>query len=69
MVTHRPHVHWNEVLVDEADSVIVPGVAAMLEPTIITPDGRLGIFFGRSFLVTEEGSDRVTKFPLELIEV
>ena len=69
LVTHRPHVNWNNVLADEADSVIVPGVAAMLEPTIITPDGRLGIFFGRSFLVTEEGSDRVTKFPLELIEL
>jgi Xaa-Pro aminopeptidase len=69
LVTHRPHVNWNNVLADEADQVIVPGVAAMLEPTIITPDGRFGIFFGRSFLITDDGHERVTRFPLELIEV
>lgn len=68
-VTHQPHVYWNSVGADEADQTIVPGVAAMLEPTIITPDGRLGIFFGRSFLITENGHEQVTRFPHELIVV
>lgn len=69
LVTHRPHVNWNNVLADESDQIVLPGVAAMLEPTIITPDGRFGIFFGRSFLITEDGHERVTRFPLELIEI
>ncbi|HSK23023.1 MAG TPA: M24 family metallopeptidase [Egicoccus sp.] len=68
-VTHKPHVNWHDVAADEADQVIRPGVAAMLEPTVITPDGKLGIFFGRSFLITEDGHEQVTRFPHELIVI
>jgi len=68
-VTHKPHVNWNSVAADEADLTIRPGVAAMLEPTVITPDGRLGLFFGRSFLITETGHEQVTRFPHELVVV
>lgn len=67
LVTHKPHVNWRSVAIDDGDEEIRPGVAAMLEPTIITPDGRLGLFFGRSFLITEDGHEQVTRFPHELI--
>ena len=41
----------------------------MLEPTIITPDGLLGIFFGRTYVLTEGGNEKVTRFPHELIVI
>ena len=40
-----------------------------LEPTIITPDGVLGIFFGRTYVLTEGGHEQLTKFPHELIVI
>jgi Xaa-Pro aminopeptidase len=52
---------------DELD--LEAGTVAMLEPTIITPDGLFGIFFGRTFVLTEGGHEKVTKFPHELIVV
>jgi hypothetical protein len=41
----------------------------MLEPTIITPDGLLGIFFGRTYVLTDGGKEQVTRFPHELIVI
>jgi Xaa-Pro aminopeptidase len=45
------------------------GTVAMLEPTIITPDGLFGIFFGRTYVLTDGGNEKVTKFPHELIVI
>jgi Xaa-Pro aminopeptidase len=45
------------------------GTVAMLEPTIITQDGLLGIFFGRTYVLTDGGNEKVTRFPHELIVV
>jgi Xaa-Pro dipeptidase len=68
-VSHHPHVMWDHVATDEDDVDLEPGVVAMLEPTIIRPDGRLGIFFGRTYVMTDGGHEQVTKFPHELIVV
>ncbi|MFW6033844.1 MAG: M24 family metallopeptidase [bacterium] len=68
-VTHKPHVYWDRVEAPEGHEAIVPGISLMLEPTVITPDGTLGLFFGRSFLITEDGHEQVTRFPKELIVV
>jgi Xaa-Pro aminopeptidase len=68
-VSHMPHVMWDHVSAGDHEMELVPGIAAMLEPTVITPDGLLGIFFGRSFVITEDGHDEVTRFPHELIVV
>ncbi len=68
-VSHPPHVMVDHSAAGEEEMVLAPGQVAMLEPNAITPDGRLGMFFGRTFVITEEGADRVTRFPLELIVV
>ena len=68
-VSHPPHVMWDHVKAEENEDVIEPGTVAMLEPTIIQPDGRLGIFFGRTYVATEGGHEQVTRFPHELIVV
>jgi hypothetical protein len=41
----------------------------MLEPNPITPDGNLGLFVGRTYIITEDGAEQVTKYPLELVVV
>ncbi|MGA7271690.1 MAG: M24 family metallopeptidase [Acidimicrobiia bacterium] len=68
-VSHPPHATFEGMRGEETDLEIVPGIATMLEPTTITPDGRLGIFLGRSYLITDDGHERVTRFPLELVVV
>jgi Xaa-Pro dipeptidase len=65
--SHTPHVMWDHVIAEENEPDLVPGIVAMLEPTIITPDGLLGIFFGRTYVITDGGHEQVTNFPHELI--
>jgi hypothetical protein len=40
-----------------------------LEPNPITAAGNLGLFLGRTYIITEEAHEKVTKFPLELVVV
>jgi Xaa-Pro aminopeptidase len=68
-VSHPPHVMWDHVVAEDGENDLEPGTVAMLEPTIITPDGRLGIFFGRTYVLTEGGREKVTHFPHELVVV
>lgn len=51
------------------DYVLQPGMEIMLEPCPITADGKLGMFLGRTFLITTGGQERVTQYPLELTVV
>lgn len=51
------------------DYVLQPGMEIMLEPCPITADGKLGMFLGRTFLITNGGQERVTQYPLELTTV
>lgn len=67
--SHTPHVMWDHVVAEDNELDLEAGTVAMLEPTIITPDGLLGIFFGRTYVLTEGGHEQVTKFPHELIVI
>ena len=44
-------------------------MTVMLEPNPITADGNLGLFVGRTYIITENGHEQVTKYPLELVVV
>jgi Xaa-Pro aminopeptidase len=68
-VSHPPHVMYDHADAGDDEKVLAPGQVAMLEPNVITMDGKLGMFFGRTFVITEDGANRVTKFPLELVVV
>jgi Xaa-Pro aminopeptidase len=46
-----------------------PNMTVMLEPNPITPDGNLGLFVGRTYIITENGHERVTKYPVDLVVV
>lgn len=68
-VSHEPHVMVDHVRAEEDEEELTEGIVAMLEPTIIRPDGRLGLFFGRTFIITEDDHEQVTRFPSELVVV
>ncbi len=70
LVTHPPSVAIEGYTGEELEYVLQPGRVMMLEPNPVTMDGRLGLFFGHTFLITGEGQKRVTdRLPLELIVV
>ncbi len=63
LVTSAPHVFAGEV----SDEAIRVGQVLMLEPNPIRADGNLGMFFGHTFIITEDGSEMVTERPLEMV--
>jgi hypothetical protein len=46
---------------------IKPGACLMLEPCPITAEGDLGMFYGHTFNVVEDGAVRVTEMKDELL--
>jgi Xaa-Pro aminopeptidase len=70
LVSHPPSVTIEGYAGEDFGYVLKPGRVMMLEPNPITMDGRLGLFFGHTYLITEDGQKRVTdRLPLELIVV
>lgn len=66
MITSLPLVSVNKVVGGEFERTLKPGMTVMLEPDPITADGLLGMFVGRTFVITGDGSYSATKFPVEL---
>jgi len=72
LATHTPHI--GTVMpgepgahAEEYELILKPGMEIMLEPNPITLNGRLGLFLGHTFLITESGATRVTsRLPLQL---
>ncbi|HEX8035608.1 MAG TPA: M24 family metallopeptidase [Ktedonobacterales bacterium] len=73
LATHTPHIGTAMLggpgaHAEEYEFVLKPGLELMLEPNPITLDGRLGLFLGHTFLITESGHTRVTgQLPLQLL--
>ncbi len=66
IATSSPHVWMEEVDGYDYEQTIQPGMILMSEPNPATKDGRLGMFFGRTYIITENGNEAVTKYPFEL---
>jgi Xaa-Pro aminopeptidase len=47
--------------------VLEPGTAVILHPTVFTPDHKNGFFWGETYLVTEEGCERLHHASDEMI--
>jgi Xaa-Pro aminopeptidase len=69
LVTASPHVFTEHLDGEGFDEVLQPGMVLIVEPTPITADGRLGMFFGHTFLVTPTGRECLDKFPWQLTVV
>jgi Xaa-Pro aminopeptidase len=69
LVTSSPHVFTDHVDSEGSDDVLQPGMVLVVEPTPITADGTLGMFFGHTFAVTETGRECLDEFPWQLTVV
>jgi Xaa-Pro aminopeptidase len=69
LVTDAPHVFVDRVEAEPFEQVLRPGMVFMAEPNPITADGTLGMFVGKTYIVTPTGRECVDRFPLELVVV
>jgi len=69
LVSSEPHIFTDRVDAQPYEQVLQPGNVLVVEPTPITADGTLGMFFGHTFIVTADGKECVDQFPWELIEL
>ena len=67
IVTARPYIWVEEAASQPHETHFEQGMTVMLEPNAITPDGNLGLFIGRTYIITDDGREMVTKYPLELV--
>jgi len=64
-----PEVSVRKIEAEAYEFVLKPNMTLMLEPNPIVPDGTFGIFLGHSYVVTETGHRRLTRYPLKLTVV
>lgn len=69
LISSEPHIFTDRVDGEEFDQVLRPGMVLVVEPTPITADGTLGMFFGHTFAVTETGRECLDEFPWQLTVV
>jgi Xaa-Pro aminopeptidase len=69
LVTSSPHVFTDRIEIEAHDEILQPGMVLVVEPTPITADGTLGMFFGHTFLVTTTGRECLDEFPWQLTVV
>jgi len=61
-----PEVNVDKVEAEPYEFELRPNMTLMLEPNPIAPDGDFGIFLGHSYVITERGCRRLTKYPLDM---
>lgn len=68
LVSHPPGIGADGPHGEEMEWLLRSGMTLMLEPNPITLDGRLGLFLGHTYLITDDGHRRVTeRVPVELL--
>lgn len=69
LITSLPFIMLDEVKGEPYDMVMQPGMAYGIEITPVSADGTFGIFFSRSFAITESGVQALTPYPVDEIIV
>lgn len=65
LITSPPYVHIDKVRSAEIDAVLRTGMTINVEITPINSEGTFGIFFSRTFAITDDGVDELTPLPLD----
>ena len=67
-IGHTCGVDLNETPVSQQNEMVLePGTAAILHPTVFTPDGKNSFFWGETYLVTSSGYERLYRSTDELL--
>ncbi len=69
LITALPYISVDEVKGEPFDMEICPGMTYSIEITPVNAEGTFGIFFSRSYAITEAGQRNLTPFPLDEILV
>jgi len=69
LITAPPYVSVDEVRGQPFEMNIVPGMTFSIEITPVNAEGTFGIFFARSFAMTENGQRELAPFPVDEIAV
>ncbi len=65
---HTCGVDLNEARLSPANGQpLQPGLAVIIHPTVVTPDGKSSFFWGETYLVTDEGYERLNRATDELL--
>lgn len=67
---HICAIDLNEERIDEANMrPLMPGMAVILHPSVITPKLQTGIFWGETFLITESGYEKIMNSNNEIVVI
>jgi Xaa-Pro aminopeptidase len=69
LITSVPFIRADRVRTESYDAVMQPGMTYNIEITPVDTEGVFGIFFSRSFAITENGKQDLTPYPAEEILV
>lgn len=69
LITSVPFVSVDEVKGQAYDMVMQPGATYSIEITPVSLDGTFGLFFSRSFAITDTGRMELTPYPIDEIIV
>ncbi|MGH8634853.1 MAG: M24 family metallopeptidase [Burkholderiales bacterium] len=69
LITSVPFIRADRVRTESYDMTMQPGMTYNIEITPVDREGVFGIFYSRSFAITESGADDLTPYPVEEIIV
>ena len=67
LITSVPFIRADRVRTESYDMTMQPGMTYNIEITPVDKEGVFGIFFSRSFAITESGADDLTPYPVDEI--
>lgn len=69
LITSVPFIRTDRVRTETYDMTMQPGMTYNIEITPVDKEGVFGIFFSRSFAITETGAQDLTPYPMDEILV
>ncbi len=69
LITAPPFVSTDNIKALPGDEVIRPGNTYAIEITPVNADGTMGVFFSRTYVITEDGHRNIVPYPMEEIAV
>jgi Xaa-Pro aminopeptidase len=67
LITSIPFIHTDRVRAEPYERTMQPGMTYNIEITPLDSEGVFGIFYSRSFAITENGARELTPYPCDEI--